>query len=50
MLLIFFFHSYRLLLLIYELFVVVSSALLYLNGDFTGGEFLFANFDESIQV
>ena len=26
------------------------SALLYLNGDFKGGEFLFANPDESIQV
>ena len=26
------------------------SALLYLNGDFTGGEFLFANPDESVQV
>lgn len=26
------------------------SALLYLNGDFKGGEFLFANPDDSIQV
>lgn len=26
------------------------SALLYLNGDFTGGEFLFANFDDSVQA
>ena len=28
----------------------LCSALLYLNGDFKGGEFLFANPDDSIQV
>ena len=32
------------------LHVFLCSALLYLNGDFKGGEFLFANPDDSIQV
>ena len=40
----------KLLLILDTFFFSFSSALLYLNGDFKGGEFLFANPDDSIQV